>query len=201
MKTKDLIKNGIKTIGGLLILAVVLLISLSFEQKTPIQEESLDYFSYNRALFDKHQEAIKQGITKLYAAKAGYPQVTYEVMQDSIIPGMFCIQHYLSANEIIGICYYMGAFGCDNFTQNAVIELLNQDKPALDCAETLCSYRPQDNLTNEQIKQRWLCGAVLAGRFSVAQFIQGMQQKNTEQIKKLYFLKNGKYVPRYDKEI
>lgn len=200
MKRKIFFGNGIKTISIVTFFALFLFFSLKIDNQLTAtnQAKSLDYYSYNRALFEKHQKSIQQGIAKLYDAKSGYPKVTYEVMQDSIMPGMFCIQHYLSANELIGICFYMGAFGCDNFTQNAVIELLNQDKSVLDCAETLCSYRPQDNLTDEQIKQLWLCGAVFVGRFSVAQFIQNMQQKNTEQIKELYSLKNGKYVPCYD---
>lgn len=138
----------------------------------PENARVIDYFEYNQSLFQEQKQNLLACVKNLHSC-APSPQtsaVNEEYLADSLQMALFCVQRYLSESELLGTALYIEHIGRDSFWQSSYLNALNDEQTPTDCAIAMAAY-PADTLLSEQdIKLRWLCSAVLLKRITPYQF-------------------------------
>lgn len=160
---------------GVVICAGLFFLTNNSQQATEALPENarvIDYFEYNQSLLQEQKQNLLACVKNLHSC-APSPKtsvVNEEYLTDSLQMALFCIQRYLSESELLGTALYIEHIGRDSFWQSNYLNALNGEQTLTDCAIAMAAY-PADTLLSEQnIKLRWLCSAVLLKRITPYQF-------------------------------
>ena len=160
---------------GVVICAGLFFLTNNSQQATEALPENarvIDYFEYNQSLFQEQKQNLLACVKNLHSC-APSPKtsaVNEEYLTDSLQMALFCVQRYLSESELLGTALYIEHIGRDSFWQSNYLNALNGEQTLTDCAIAMAAY-PADTLLSEQnIKLRWLCSAVLLKRITPYQF-------------------------------
>ena len=154
---------------GVVICAGLFFLTNNSQQATEALPENarvIDYFEYNQSLLQEQKQNLLACVKNLHSC-APSPKtsaVNEEYLTDSLQMALFCVQRYLSESELLGTALYIEHIGRDSFWQSNYLNALNGEQTLTDCAIAMAAY-PADTLLSEQnIKLRWLCSAVLLKR-------------------------------------
>ncbi len=160
---------------GVVICAGLFFLTNNSQQATEALPENarvIDYFEYNQSLLQEQKQNLLACVKNLHSC-APSPKtsvVNEEYLTDSLQMALFCVQRYLSESELLGTALYIEHIGRDSFWQSNYLNALNGEQTLTDCAIAMAAY-PADTLLSEQnIKLRWLCSAVLLKRITPYQF-------------------------------
>ena len=195
---------------GVVICAGLFFLTNNSQQATEALPENarvIDYFEYNQSLFQEQQQNLLACVKNLHSC-ATSPQtsaVNEEFLADSLQLALFCVQRYLSESELLGTALYKEHIGRDSFWQSSYLNALNDEQTPTVCAIAMAAY-PADTLLSEQdIKLRWLCSAVLLKRITPYQFAH-LPLKQLPQISLAEFYEkepsviDNMYQPRFKEE-
>ena len=195
---------------GVVICAGLFFLTNNSQQATEALPENarvIDYFEYNQSLFQEQKQNLLACVKNLHSC-APSPQtsaVNEEYLADSLQMALFCVQRYLSESELLGTALYIEHIGRDSFWQSSYLNALNDEQTPTDCAIAMAAY-PADTLLSEQdIKLRWLCSAVLLKRITPYQFAH-LPLKQLPQISLAEFYEkepsviDNMYHPRFKEE-
>ncbi len=195
---------------GVVICAGLFFLTNNSQQATEALPENarvIDYFEYNQSLFQEQKQNLLACVKNLHSC-APSPQtsaVNEEYLADSLQMALFCVQRYLSESELLGTALYIEHIGRDSFWQSSYLNALNDEQTPTDCAIAMAAY-PADTLLSEQdIKLRWLCSAVLLKRITPYQFAH-LPLKQLPQISLAEFYEkepsviDNMYQPRFKEE-
>ena len=195
---------------GVVICAGLFFLTNNYQQATEALPENarvIDYFEYNQSLFQEQKQNLLACVKNLHSC-APSPQtsaVNEEYLADSLQMALFCVQRYLSESELLGTALYIEHIGRDSFWQSSYLNALNDEQTPTDCAIAMAAY-PADTLLSEQdIKLRWLCSAVLLKRITPYQFAH-LPLKQLPQISLAEFYEkepsviDNMYQPRFKEE-
>lgn len=195
---------------GVVICAGLFFLTNNSQQATEALPENarvIDYFEYNQSLFQEQKQNLLACVKNLHSC-APSPQtsaVNEEYLADSLQMALFCVQRYLSESELLGTALYIEHIGRDSFWQSNYLNALNGEQTLTDCAIAMAAY-PADTLLSEQnIKLRWLCSAVLLKRITPYQFAH-LPLKQLPQISLAEFYEkepsviDNMYQPRFKEE-
>lgn len=195
---------------GVVICAGLFFLTNNSQQATEALPENarvIDYFEYNQSLFQEQKQNLLACVKNLHSC-APSPKtsaVNEEYLTDSLQMALFCVQRYLSESELLGTALYIEHIGRDSFWQSSCLNALNDEQTPTDCAIAMAAY-PADTLLSEQdIKLRWLCSAVLLKRITPYQFAH-LPLKQLPQISLAEFYEkepsviDNMYQPRFKEE-
>lgn len=202
--------TAIAVATGVIICAGLFFLTNASQQATEALPENariIDYFEYNQSLFQEQKQNLLACVKNLHSC-APSPQtsaVNEEYLADSLQMALFCVQRYLSESELLGTALYIEHIGRDSFWQSNYLNALNGEQTLTDCAIAMAAY-PADTLLSEQnIKLRWLCSAVLLKRITPYQFAH-LPLKQLPQISLAEFYEkepsviDNMYQPRFKEE-
>lgn len=202
--------TAIAVATGVIICAGLFFLTNASQQATEALPENariIDYFEYNQSLFQEQKQNLLACVKNLHSC-APSPQtsaVNEEYLADSLQMALFCVQRYLSESELLGTALYIEHIGRDSFWQSSYLNALNDEQTPTDCAIAMAAY-PADTLLSEQdIKLRWLCSAVLLKRITPYQFAH-LPLKQLPQISLAEFYEkepsviDNMYQPRFKEE-
>ncbi len=195
---------------GVVICAGLFFLTNNSQQATEALPENarvIDYFEYNQSLLQEQKQNLLACVKNLHSC-APSPKtsaVNEEYLTDSLQMALFCVQRYLSESELLGTALYIEHIGRDSFWQSNYLNALNGEQTLTDCAIAMAAY-PADTLLSEQdIKLRWLCSAVLLKRITPYQFAH-LPLKQLPQISLAEFYEkepsviDNMYQPRFKEE-
>lgn len=195
---------------GVVICAGLFFLTNNSQQATEALPENarvIDYFEYNQSLLQEQKQNLLACVKNLHSC-APSPKtsaVNEEYLTDSLQMALFCVQRYLSESELLGTALYIEHIGRDSFWQSNYLNALNDEQTPTDCAIAMAAY-PADTLLSEQdIKLRWLCSAVLLKRITPYQFAH-LPLKQLPQISLAEFYEkepsviDNMYQPRFKEE-
>lgn len=192
---------------GVVICAGLFFLTNNSQQATEALPENarvIDYFEYNQSLLQEQKQNLLACVKNLHSC-APSPKtsvVNEEYLTDSLQMALFCVQRYLSESELLGTALYIEHIGRDSFWQSNYLNALNGEQTLTDCAIAMAAY-PADTLLSEQnIKLRWLCSAVLLKRITPYQFAH-LPLKQLPQISLAEFYEkepSNMYQPRFKEE-
>lgn len=195
---------------GVVICAGLFFLTNNSQQATEALPENarvIDYFEYNQSLLQEQKQNLLACVKNLHSC-APSPKtsaVNEEYLTDSLQMALFCVQRYLSESELLGTALYIEHIGRDSFWQSSYLNALNDEQTPTDCAIAMAAY-PADTLLSEQdIKLRWLCSAVLLKRITPYQFAH-LPLKQLPQISLAEFYEkepsviDNMYQPRFKEE-
>lgn len=195
---------------GVVICAGLFFLTNNSQQATealPENTRAIDYFEYNQSLFQEQKQNLLTCVKNLHSCISSpeAPAINEEYLSDSLQMALFCIQRYLSESELLGTALYIEHIGRDSFWQSNYLNALNGEQTLTDCAIAMAAY-PADTLLSEQnIKLRWLCSAVLLKRITPYQFAH-LPLKQLPQISLAEFYEkepsviDNMYQPRFKEE-
>ena len=199
--------TAIAVATGVIICAGLFFLTNASQQATEALPENatvIDYFEYNQSLFQEHLLTCVKNLHSCISSPEA-PAINEEYLSDSLQMALFCVQRYLSESELLGTALYIEHVGRDSFWQSNYLNALNGEQTLTDCAIAMAAY-PADTLLSEQdIKLRWLCSAVLLKRMTPYQFAH-LPLKQLPQISLAEFYEkepsviDNMYQPRFKEE-
>lgn len=158
-------------ISGIIIAAGIFL-PLPEDSRTLTEKyEEIDFLEYNRGTVQTHAKEICACLQNTHRQTENFSApAAREHLQDSIQPSLYCIRRYLTEVELLGIVLFIDEFGNETFENSLLLECLNDDRPAAECAAAIAAYPENSGIPETNLKRRWLYGAVFLGHISARQF-------------------------------